>query len=196
MVTTSPSIQSTQLAESIEPLGARRLRAGTVLRLLFGVICAIDAVLKWLPGFRHTYVAQLRSVSQGQPGFLHGWFHFWIRLESGLPTLWWLLIALSETTIALVLLLGVARRAGYVFAAVYMLVVWGVGEGFGGPYMSGATDIGTGIIYTLLFVLLLAYMPAARQEQLSLDSVLINRCSWWGHLAEPFGKRATRRSGS
>jgi hypothetical protein len=40
-----------------------------------------------------------------------------------------------------VLLLGVARRAGYAVGIVYSLLVWGVGEGFGGPYTSGATDI-------------------------------------------------------
>ena len=34
------------------------------------------------------------------------------------------------------------------------LVIWAVPEGLGGPYTAGATDIGTGIIYTLVFILL------------------------------------------
>jgi thiosulfate dehydrogenase (quinone) large subunit len=90
----------------------------------------INAVLKWLPGYRHTYLAQLKGVAQGQPGFLHGWFHFWITLQSGSPSLWADLTGIAETVIALVLLLGVARRAGYLLGAGYMLLVWAVGEGF------------------------------------------------------------------
>lgn len=160
------------------------------MRLIFGVIYAIDAVLKWLPGFHRTFVSQLRGVAHGQPGFLHGWFHFWIALEGGAPTVWWILISLTETLIACVLLLGLGRRAGYVLAAVYMLIVWGVGEGFGGPYVSGATDIGTGIIYSVLFLTLLAYAPPAREEPLSLDAVLVDRIGWWRHVAEP--RRADR----
>lgn len=180
-----PSTTSERTLETPEPPCTRRIPGGTVMRLVFGAIYAIDAVLKWLPGFRHTFVSQLRTVAQGQPGFLHGWFHFWIQLEAGAPTLWWVLIALTETVIALVLLLGVARRVGYPFAALYMLIVWGVGEGFGGPYMSGATDIGTGIIYSVVFLTLLAYAPPARKEPLSLDAVLVRRVAFWRHLAEP-----------
>ncbi len=83
------------------------------------------------------------------------------------------------------LLLGVARRVGYTVGAVYSLFVWAVGEGFGGPYTAGATDIGTGIVYTMLFVALLVFAPPARRERLSLDTVLEPRFTWWRHLAEP-----------
>jgi hypothetical protein len=34
---------------------------GTIIRLIFGVIFGIDAYLKWLPGFRKTYISQLKS---------------------------------------------------------------------------------------------------------------------------------------
>ena len=57
----------------------------------------------------------------------------------------------------------------------YMFLVWAVGEGFGGPYTSGFTDIGTGIIYTVVFVTLLAFAPPARFERLSLDRILVSR---------------------
>ena len=117
---------------------------GTIVRLLFGVIWAIDAYLKWQPGYRHDYLSNLKMTAQGQPSWLHGWFHFWITLQSGAPVLFATLTGLMETTLALVLLLGVARRAGYTVGAVYSLGLWAVGEGFGGPYVSGTTDIGTG----------------------------------------------------
>lgn len=158
---------------------------GTAVRIAFGVIWAIDATLKWLPGYRHTYIDNLKQAAQGQPGFLHGWFHFWITLQSGAPSLFATLTGLMETSLALVLLLGLARRAGYTVGAVYALLVWAVGEGFGGPYQSGATDIGTGIVYTMMFVTLLVFAPPARRERFSLDRLLERRLSWWRFVAEP-----------
>ena len=158
---------------------------GTIVRLLFGVIWGIDAFLKWRPGYRHGYISNLQSAAQGQPRWLHGWFHFWINLQSGSPTLWATLTGLAETGLALVLLLGVARRGGYVVGAVYALLIWAVGEGFGGPYDSSSTDIGAGIVYTMMFITLLAFAPPARRERLSLDRVLVKRFTWWRHIAEP-----------
>ena len=96
-----------------------------------------------------------------------------------------ILTGLMETSLALVLLFGVARRLGSTVGAVYALMVWADGEGFGGPYMSGSTDIGTGIIYTVLFITLLVLAPPARRERLSLDRILTSRWWWWRIVAEP-----------
>ena len=138
---------------------------GTAVRLLFGAIFAIDAVLKWLPGYRKTYISQLKAAAAaGQPSWLHGWFHFWIRLQSSAPTFFAMLTGVTETALALVLLFGIARRAGYSLGIIYSLLVWAVGEGFGGPYISGSTDVGTGIVYALLFLTLLTFAPPARRE--------------------------------
>lgn len=116
---------------------------------------------------------------------LHGWFHFWIRLQSHAPTLFAVLTRVTETGLALVLVFGLARRAGYAVGAVYALLVWAVCEGFGGPYVSGSTDIGTGVIYTMLFVTLLTFARPACRERLSVDRVLVERWPWWRILAEP-----------
>jgi nitrite reductase (NO-forming) len=158
---------------------------GTTVRLLFGVIFGIDAALKWLPGYRDTFLIQLKSVAVGQPAWLHGWFQFWISLQSSAPAAFATVVGLTETGLALVLLLGVARRAGYIAGVMYTLLLWGVGEGFGGPYRFGSPDIGTGIIYALLFVALLTFAPPARRERLSLDRVLESRLPWWRFVAEP-----------
>jgi thiosulfate dehydrogenase [quinone] large subunit len=166
--------------------GVRSASSGTlVVRLLFGITWAIDAVLKWLPGYRHSFLSQLQGAAQGQPSWLHWWFHGWISLQSHAPALFADLTGLAETTLALVLLLGVARRAGYLFGIVYTLLVWSVGEGFGGPYASGSTDVGTGIILAILFAALYVTAPSAAQERLSVDRTLITRWSWWKYLAEP-----------
>jgi nitrite reductase (NO-forming) len=167
------------------PVTAAYGRGATIVRLLFGSVWAIDALLKWLPGYRHAYLSQLKSATQGQPGFLHGWFHFWIGLQTNAPSLFADLTGVTETALALVLLLGVARRAGYIVGAGYMLIVWAVGEGFGGPYMSGSTDIGAGIIYTLLFLALLVFSPPAQHERLSLDRHLVRRFPLWRLVAAP-----------
>ena len=157
---------------------------GTILRLAFGVVWAIDAVLKWLPGYRSSYISQLNGAASGQPAFLHGWFHFWITLQSSSPSFWVDLTRVTETVLALVLVLGVARRPGYLVGAGYMLMVWAVGEGFGGPYTSGATDVGAGVIYTLLFLTLLACSPASLRERLSVDRLLAARYPGWRKLAD------------
>jgi hypothetical protein len=41
--------------------------------------------------------------------------------------------------------------------------------------LPGSTDVGTGIVYALLFITLLAFAPPARRERLSLDRVLVPR---------------------
>lgn len=158
---------------------------GVTVRLLFGVIWAIDAYLKWRPGYRHDYISNLKGAAQGQPSWLHAWFHFWINLQSGSPALWATLTGIAETGLALVLLLGVARRFGYAAGAVYALLVWAIGEGFGGPYDAGSTDIGTGVLYTMMFITLLVFAPPARRERWSLDQILVNRAAWWRYVAEP-----------
>ncbi|HEY2577680.1 MAG TPA: hypothetical protein VGI74_15345 [Streptosporangiaceae bacterium] len=158
---------------------------GTAVRLLFGAIFGIDAVLKWLPGYRSTYISQLKSTASGQPPWLHGWFQFWIHLQSAAPAAFATLTGITETGLALCLLLGGARRAAYTIGAAYTLLIWAVGEGFGGPYASGSTDVGTGIVYALLFITLLAFAPPARRERLSLDRFLGARWPWWRFIAEP-----------
>jgi len=163
-------------------------RASTTVRLIFGVILGIDAYLKWLPAFRNTYISQLKSVADGQPSWLHGWFDFWISLQSAAPTVFATLTGIAETGLALSLLLGAARRLGYTFGAGYMLLLWAVGEGFGGPYAAGSTDVGAGIVYALLFTALLALAPPACHEPCSLDRVLTPRWRWWHAIAEPHGR--------
>lgn len=158
---------------------------GSIVRVIFGIIFGIDAYLKWLPGYRDTYISQLKSVAHGQSSWLHGWFHFWITLQSAAPTEFAVLTGAAETGLALCLLLGLARRLGYTAGAIYTLLIWAVGEGFGGPYTPGTTDVGTGIVYALLFVTLLAFAPPARRERLAVDRLLVPRWPWWRFLAEP-----------
>src|SRR5450755_1530775 len=79
-----------------------------VLRVSFGVIWLIDAVLKWLPGFRSGYMDMLMGQAQGQPGWLRPWFTFWINVQHPRAIFFAYLAAVIETLIAVAVIVGFA----------------------------------------------------------------------------------------
>jgi nitrite reductase (NO-forming) len=154
------------------------------LRIGFGIIWLIDAVLKWLPGFKDSYMSTIMGIASGQPGWLRWWFDFWIRLQHHQATFFWALVATAETLIALALITGFARKLTYSAAIVFSLLIWSTAEGFGGPYTSGASDIGTAIIYAVVFAGLLALSYYAGPARFSADYYLEKKVSWWWRIAE------------
>lgn len=154
------------------------------LRVTFGVIWLIDATLKWLPGFRSTYMDTIMGTAQGQPGWLRWWFDFWIRLQHPNPAIFAYLVAVAETLIALAVIFGFARKLTYISAIGLSLLIWATAEGFGGPYMKGSADIGTAIIYAVVFGGLLALSYYAGPSRYSVDYYLEKRISWWWRVAE------------
>ena len=156
----------------------------TGLRVAFGVIWLIDAVLKWLPGFRSGYMDQLMGQADGQPGWLGPWFRFWINLQHPRATFFEYLVALAETLIAIAVITGFARKLTYTAAIVFSLLIWSTAEGFGGPYTSGASDIGTAVIYAVVFAALLGFAYYEGTSKYSADAYLEARISWWHRVAE------------
>lgn len=154
------------------------------LRISFGVIWLIDAVLKWLPGFRAGYMDTIMGQAQGQPGWLKPWFRFWIDLQHPRVMFFAYLVAVVETLIAVAVILGFARKLTYSAAIVFSLLIWGTAEGFGGPYTSGASDIGTAVIYAVLFAGLLALSYYTGPARYSADYYLEKKISWWWRTAE------------
>jgi nitrite reductase (NO-forming) len=154
------------------------------LRIAFGVIWAIDAGLKWAPGFRSTYMSTIMGIRDGQPGWLRPWFNFWIDLQHPRAMFFAYLVSVIETLIALALIVGFARKLAYISAIVFSLLIWATAEGFGGPYTAGASDIGTAVIYAVLFGGLLALDYYAGPSRHSVDYYLEKRYSWWWKLAE------------
>jgi uncharacterized membrane protein YphA (DoxX/SURF4 family) len=157
------------------------------LRFTFGIIWLIDAVLKWLPGFRSGYMGMITGVAKGQPVWLNGWFSFWTNLQSPHAGFYVTVVAILETLVALAVLFGVARKVSYIASAVFSVVIWAVAEGFGGPYASGASDIGTAIIYALVFMCLLTLSAYTGPDTYSVDHYLEKKISWWWKIAE-FGR--------
>lgn len=156
-----------------------------ILRIIFGLIWGIDAAFKWQPAFRSGFLGQIQSAADGQPSWLHGWFNFWINLLSHNPHLFAVIVAVIETLIAIALIFGIARRTTYLSAAVFSLLIWAIAEGFGGPYSATSTDIGTGIIYAIVFLSLYGLDRLAAQSAWSLDHYIIKAVPWWSVVANP-----------
>ncbi len=154
------------------------------LRIGFGVIWLIDAGLKWAPGFRDDYMDTIMGIRDGQPGWLRWWFDFWINFQHPAATFFAYLVAVLETLIALALIAGFARKVTYLAAIAFSLLIWSTAEGFGGPYTSSASDIGTAIIYAVMFAGLLALSYYAGPARYSADYYLEQRISWWWRVAE------------
>ena len=126
----------------------------------------------------------IMGIRDGQPGWLRGWFDFWINLQHPAATFFWALVASAETLIALALIFGFARKAAYIAAIAFSVLIWSTAEGFGGPYTSGAADIGTAIIYAMVFAALLTLSAYAGPARYSVDYYLEKRISWWWRVAE------------
>jgi nitrite reductase (NO-forming) len=155
------------------------------LRIIFGLMWGIDAAFKWQPAFRASFLVQIQAAAVGQPTWLHGWFNFWISLLSHNPQAFAVVVAIIETLIALTLIFGISRRAAYLAAAIFSLLIWAIPEGFGGPYSATSTDIGTGIIYAVVFFSLYGLDRLAGKSRWSLDHYIMRRLPWWSIIANP-----------
>ena len=158
----------------------------TAVRIAFGTVWLVDAALKWATHFRADYIDHLKVGSRGRAVWLDGWFRFWVDLQSPHPSFWAYLVAVSETLIALALLIGFARKLSYTAALIFSLLIWSTAEGFGGPYTGPSADVdaGAGIIYALVFASLLAFAYYVGTSRLSVDYYLEQRISWWHWVAE------------
>ena len=167
-------------------LAAPLIRRVEILRILFGVVWAIDAYLKWQPSFIRSYADDVASASQGQPDWLRPWFRLWRQVAASDPQLLAYATAAIETAIAIALLIGFARRLVYIAGALWSLAIWIIPEGFGGSFLSGATDVGTAIMYVLIFAALysLEMLPTATGAW-TVDRLIERRIPWWRGFAEP-----------
>jgi nitrite reductase (NO-forming) len=101
------------------------------------------------------------------------------------PTLGAYGAAIVESAIAFALLAGFARKTTYIGGAVWSLLIWSTAEGFGRMPSGVATDIGTAILYAVVFVALLVLDVRGRGTRpWSLDAVIERRLPWWRLFAE------------
>jgi nitrite reductase (NO-forming) len=107
--------------------------AAAGVRAALGSVIAIDAYLKWQPGFSVHYVGYLQNASNGQPPWLAPWFRLWLQLVTPHAGFFIIATRLIETAIAIGLLFGLARRLTYIAGALFSLLIWSTAEGFGAP---------------------------------------------------------------
>jgi len=79
------------------------------------------------------------------------------------------------------------RKIAYLGGIIFSLFIWAIPEGFGGPYGPGSTDIGTGIIYSFVFLSLVIINTISGPSKYSLDFLLERKYPFWKRLAE-FGQ--------
>ena len=149
-------------------------RAFAMLRIVFGCIWAIDAYFKWQPAFIDNFTGYLTDAAQGQPAIVQAWINLWVKGMGVDPHLFAIVVALGETAIAIGLIFGLFTKGAHLGGMAMSLVIWSTAEGFGGPYVSGSTDIGAAIIY---FALHLALWLGKSWRYYSIDSILHERYS-------------------
>ncbi len=142
--------QTSSLTETT--LSPWRWKGMALLRIIFGLVWAIDAWFKWQPDFLHKFPDYLTGALDGQPPAVAAWINFWINVVKVDPHLFAYAVAIGETAVALGLIFGVLSNLTNVSGLLLSVVIWATAEGFGGPYTPGSTDIGSAIIYALVFV--------------------------------------------
>jgi nitrite reductase (NO-forming) len=171
-------------ARSSESAAARLIVAAAAVRAAFGILMAIDAWLKWQPAFAAHYVGYLQNASNAQPHYLQPWFHLWLRLVVAHTGFFVTATRLIETAVATGLLLGLGRRITYMAGALFSLLIWSTAGGFGGPYTSGATNVGPALVYALIFIAAALFEHLLGSNPYSLD-YYIERCyPKWASLVE------------
>ena len=137
-------------------------------RILFGLLWAFDAILKWQPYFLTHFMDQLTPATQGQPAWIAAFIGVVIaivRFIGPMPVA--IATAVIETLIAASLLSGRALKLFVPVGALYSLAVWVTAEGWGGPYTAAGTGVrgnvlGNVLIYAVIYLFLLVPQLARR----------------------------------
>ena len=158
--------------------------SSAALRVMFGIIWMVNAAFTWMPSFAANYAGYLRNAADGQPAWSAWWFDLWIGIVEPQPTLFLGLTRLATTALALALLFGFAQRTTYVLGALYSLLIWSTAGGFGGPYTIGASNTGVGLLYVLIFAVLIVINHRTATNSYSVDHFIEARWPAWSRIAE------------
>ncbi len=134
-----------------KPLSEWQTKGIGILRIVFGLVWLVDAWFKWQPTFINQFTDYLSGALDGQPPAVQAWINFWMNIVKVDPHVFAHTIAIAETAVALGLIFGVFSNLTNLGGMLLSLVIWSTAEGFGGPYTPGSTDIGSAVIYALVF---------------------------------------------
>lgn len=178
----------TRESSTASPSNAWPALSTAALRVAFGIIWIVNAAFTWMPSFAANYVGYLRNAAEGQAAWSAWWFDAWIDLVEPRASLFLWLTRLATTALALALLFGFARRTVYVIGALYTLLIWSTAGGFGGPYTIGASNAGVGIVYVLIFAVLIAINHRMGTSPYSVDYFIELKWPGWSWVAEWRGR--------
>jgi uncharacterized membrane protein YphA (DoxX/SURF4 family) len=181
---TTPTSAATSTVPSSGVFGVRWLHGAAIVRILFGVLWAADAIFKWLPGFigGQTLSDELGKADKVDTPVVHQWLQMWNGLGMANPAGFALFIAIIETLVALALIFGVFSNVAFIGSAILSFAIWSGAEGFHLPFKDGMTDLGPSVGY--IFASLALFFAAAGSTW-SVDVWLrtkLGRLSW---LAAP-----------
>ncbi len=125
------------------------------VRIAFGAILLVDAILEYQTGTYQVFVSLLYSNASVSPAPLRSVLVFAAGLISHQPAVWNATLAGVETVLGLGILLGVGARLCLAACLPFFLAIWVFGQGLGLPFAAGTTDINSGPLYLLLAVVLL-----------------------------------------
>ena len=124
------------------------------LRILFGIVWLVDAILKWNPHFLNNFLDHITESAIGQPVIIHHWIELWAQASTISPHTIAISVAIIETLIAFFLISGIFARPAIIVGAIFSFLIWSTAEGFGGPYGAASTDVGASIVYVFVFLAL------------------------------------------
>ena len=157
-----------------------RLTGLGILRIVFGLVWALDAWFKWQPDFIGNFSDYLTGAAKDQPAAVKSWIDLWINVVNVDPHVFAHAVAIGETLVALGLIFGVLSNLTNLGGILLSVVIWSTAEGFGGLYTAGSTDIGAAIIYALVFV---GLFLSSAGLYLGFDRRVTSALGRWGFLA-------------
>jgi len=141
--------------------------AFAVMRIVFGVIWVVNTVLQTNSAYINHFLGSIIKRVNGQPDIIRAYLHTVIHAVNLLgPRHVAVGTVVLSGLLALSLLTGIALRPLARLGVVYSLFLWSTVGGFGGPYVAGATDPGTAIVYALTFFTILS-VPSEQRLTLS-----------------------------
>lgn len=150
----------------------------------------IDAAMKFIWVQPSDVVSMVTGAAQGQPGYVHQFYSFWISSVTYNPTAFLYGIGTIEMALGFALVVGFLRKTAYIGGIVLAIMIWAVDEGFGGPYGPGSTDIGAAIMYALVFAGIVILERSANYGRYSLDALIVRKWNAWRHVSELYSEKS------